>query len=286
MLQIVRFPQREPPDNWHIKCSSFLGNHPRGDILMKAKIAVMAAAAAGLLAFGGSAAFAGNVNFNFNFAGPDQTLGNSASYTSGAATITAYGYECSASDSTSTARLSSCSASALYQKNDGGAEVGLGLAGETDHEIGYNGANADFVMGLDLSNLFSLGARSVTLTFGSLQPGEAAAALGYGSNPFGASSFLLTNTKAWCGYQTAGCVYNGNIVSATFGLNAQDEFLVLMSPCGASTVTQTGDCGSNVTLDSLNATSATPEPGTIALCMTGLLMLGFVTRKRWTMQRM
>lgn len=243
------------------------------------------AAAVGILIFGASSAFAGPTSFNFGFAGSDQTLGTSASYMSNGATITAYGYECTASDSTSTATLSACSASALYQKNDGGAELGLGLAGETDHEIGYDGASADFVMGLDLSNLFSLGARSVTLTFGSVQPGEAFAALGYGANPFGGSSFALTNTEAWCGYQTAGCVYNGDVVSATFALNAQDDFLVLMSPCGASTVTTTGDCGSNVTLGSMSATSATPEPGTIALFATGLLILGFATRKRWATQR-
>lgn len=248
---------------------------------MKARIATLAVAAAGLLAFGASAAFAGSVSFDFNLGGADGPLGNTVSYTSGAATITAYGYECTASDSTSAATLSDCSGSALYQKSDGGAEVGLGLAGETDHEIGYD-QTGDFVMGLDLSDLFSLGARSVTLTFGSVQPGEAFAALGYGANPFGASSFALTNTKAWCGYETAGCVYNGDVVSATFDLNAQDEFLVLMSPCGASYPSTTGYCGSNVTLDTV---SSTPEPGTIALFMTGLLMLGFATRKRWAMQR-
>lgn len=242
---------------------------------MKAKIAVVAA---GFLAFGASAAFAGSVNFNFNLAGPNQTLGNSQSYTSNGATITAYGYECTASDSTSTATLSACSGSALYAKNGGGAEVGLGLAGEKDHEIGYDGANADFVVGLDLSDLFNLGVRSITLNFGSVQPGEAFAALGYGASPFGASSFTLTNTKAWFGNDGS----YGDVDGATFDLNAQDEFLVLMSPCGASSVSTTGLCGSNVTLDSV---SATPEPGTIALFMTGLLMLGFVVRKRWAGQR-
>ncbi|HKF51446.1 MAG TPA: PEP-CTERM sorting domain-containing protein [Candidatus Acidoferrales bacterium] len=241
--------------------------------------------AMGILIFGATSAFAGPTNFNFGFGGSDQTLGTSASYTSNGATVTAFGYECTASDSTSTATLSACAGSALFQKNDGGAEFGLGLAGETDHEIGYDGANADYVMGLDLSNLLSLGARSITLTFGSVQPGEAFAALGYGSNPFGASSFALTNTQAWCGFQTAGCTYNGDVVSATFSLNSQDDFLVLMSPCGASSVTTTGNCGSNVTLGSLSGTSATPEPGTIALFATGFLMLGFATRKRWATQR-
>lgn len=251
---------------------------------MKVKIAMVGAALAGILAFGASAAFAGNLSFNFSFGGADGPLGNTASYTSNGATVTAYGYDCTASDSTSTATLSGCSASALYQKNDGGSEVGLGLAGETDHEIGYD-QTGDYVMGLDLSQLLGKGVTSMTLTFGSVQPGEAFAALGYGSNPFGASSFMLTNTKAWCGYQTVGCSYNGDVVSATFGLNAQDDFLVLMSPCGASTVSKTGYCGSNVTLDTLSGTSSTPEPGTIALFMTGLLMLGFITRRRWAMQR-
>lgn len=237
-----------------------------------------------MLALGASAAFAGTVNVNFNFGGSDGPLGNTASYTSGAAMITAYGYECTASDSTSTATLSACSGSPLYQKSDGGAEVGLGLAGETDHEIGYD-RSGDFVMGLDLSDLVSLGVRSITLDFGSLQPGEAGAALGYASNPFGLSSFTLTNTQAWCGYKTPTCKYSGDTASETFNLNASDEFLVLMSPCGASTVSKTGYCGSNVTLDTLSGTSATPEPGTIALFLTGLLMLGFVTRRRWAVQR-
>lgn len=244
------------------------------------------ATAIGILLFGAASAFAGPTSFNFNFGGPDgQLTNNPASYASGMATVTVTGYECTASDSTSAAMLSGCSLSPLYQKMDGGAEVGLGLAGETDHEIGFDGGSADFVMGLDLSDLFSLGVRSVTLTFGSVQPGEAFAALGYGANPFGMSSFALTNTKAWCGFETVGCVYNGDVVSATFGLNAQDDFLVLMSPCGASTVTTTGDCGSNVTLDTLSGASATPEPGTIALFVTGLAMLGFATRKRWATQR-
>lgn len=264
---------------------------------MRAKIATLAVAAAGLLAFGASAAFAGSLSFNFNFAPPpgtDMELGTTANYTSNGVTITAYGYECTATngvtkttDASSTATLSSCSASNLYEKNDGGFELGLGLNGEEDHEIGLD-PDGDFVMGLNLSNLLSAGVKNFTLTFGSVEPGEAFAALGYSSNPFLAGTpFALTNTKAWCGFETAGCVYSGkdgDIVSATFDLNSNDDFLVLMAPCGADPANPTGangGCGSNVTLDSLT----TPEPGTIALFMTGLLMLGFVTRRRWAMQR-
>lgn len=232
-------------------------------------------------------AFAGSVNFNFGFGGPDSALGASQSYTSNGATITAYGYVCSAASASSTATLSNCAATDLYAKGDGPSETGLGLVGEGggENEIGFDGTSTDYVMGLNVTSLFKLGATSMTLTFGSVQPGEAFAVLGYGSNPFAAGTpFALTNTKAWCGYQTAGCVYNGDVVSATFGLNAQDEYLVLVSPCGASS-NPNGVCGGNVLLDSLNSTAPTPEPDSLLLFGTGLLALAFAARKRFAFAR-
>lgn len=230
--------------------------------------------------FGATSAFAGSVNFSFGFVGPDTKLGTSATYMDNGAAITAFGYECSAATASSTATLSNCSASDLYQKNDGGDEIGLGLFGENPgHEIGYDGAHSDYVMGLNVSDLYDMGVTSLTLTFGSVEPGEAFAVLGYSSDPFVAGTpFALTNTKAWFGN-------NGSypdIDSATFDLNAQDQFLVLVAPCGADLSNPNGPCGSNVTLVSVNST---PEPGTIALFATGLLMLGFAARKRFIMQR-
>jgi hypothetical protein len=229
-------------------------------------------------------AFAGSTNFSFGFGGSDMTLGTSQGYMSNGATITAYGYQCSATTPSSTDTLSNCSASALYQKNDGGAEVGLGLAGETDHEIGWDGPNSDFVVGLDVSSLFKLGATSMTLSFGSVQPGEAYAIFGYGSSPFGGSVMLSGHLVDGQLVGNDGST-TAQVFSSTIDLNASDEFLVFTSPCSAAAPGSPLDCGSNVTLGSLTSSAPTPEPGTLALFMTGLLALGFCMRRRLAFQR-
>jgi len=217
-------------------------------------------------------AFASGVNINFG--GVDGTLGTSAAYGSGGLTVTASGYICDAATPSSTNTLSNCAATALYQKNDSLAENGLGLAGQGggQNEIGWDGPSADYVIGLDVSNLFNLGVTSIKLSFGSVQPGEAYAILGYASDPFLNSSFALTNTKAFVGNDGS---TSAQVFSSTIGLNANDEFLVLVSPCGASL--KPPPCGSNVLLDSL--TAPTPEPGTLLLMGSGLLLLGFGVRR-------
>jgi hypothetical protein len=222
--------------------------------------------------FGATSAFAGTVNFNFVFSGPDMTLGTSQTYTSNGATITAFGYECSAPNPSSVSTLSDCVGSDLYQ-----SPTGLGLAGEMYHDIGWDSATADYVVGLNLSDLLTLGAKWVTMTYNTILPWQAWVALGYSSDPFasGAPIPLGANTKAW-----------SEVDSATFDLNTQDQYLILIASCGASL--QPPPCGSDVTPISLSASSTapTPEPGTIALFATGLLMmLGFAARKRFAIQR-
>lgn len=244
--------------------------------------------AIGILVFGAASAFAGPTTFNFGFAplpSADKELGKTANFTSNGATITAFGYECSAPNTTAQATLADCKGTDLYEKNDGGSEMGLGLAGESDHEIGMDSTSADFVLGLDVSNLVKMGATSMTLSFGSVQPGESYAIFGYGMNPFSSGSVSLM------GQLVDGQLVGNNgsttaqVFSSTIGLNASDEFLVFTSPCDANgnPSERNGPCGSNVTL--AGGVATTPEPGTIALFVTGLAMLGFATRKRWATQR-
>ena len=219
-------------------------------------------------------AFAGPVNFDFVFTGSNSTLEISQIYTSNGATLTDYGFECSAPSASSVSTLSSCAASDLYQSANG-----VGLAGLSNHLLGYESSTQDFVEGMNLSDLLSLGVKGVTITFNNVGPGEAFAVLGYPSNPFASGSpIVLTNTKAW-----------SEVDSATFDLNAQDDFLILISPCGAAwpPSKRNGPCGSYLAPVSLTASAVapTPEPGTVALFATGLMLLGFATRKRWAMQR-
>jgi PEP-CTERM motif len=244
-------------------------NYELEEVYMKIKVSVILFAACLVAA---APAFANSVNYTFG--GPDGTLGTSAVYGSGSLTVTAFGYVCHAATPSSTDTLSDCGASNLYQKDDGDGEYGLGLADEEFHEIGWDDATHDYVMGLDVSNLLNAGFRSLTMTFGSVEGGEAYAVLGYASDPFlSGDPFTLTNTKAWFGNDGD----ENEVYSSTFDLNSDDQYLVLISPCGASN-NPDGPCGSNVTLYSM--TASTPEPGSLALLATGLLTLVFILRRR------
>jgi len=163
-------------------------------------------------------------------------LGLTASYTSNLVTITAAGF-----DATSTS--ASLKPLALFRKNDGGDENGLGLANITSpsqfpvHSSPHNEINTyDFIQ-LDVNNLLAF--NPYTITIGSLQSGGSFAV--YGTNTAGdltSATFLQGGN----GNQT-----NNGLLSVTF----TDSFRYL-------DIIGTNE---DVLLNSLSMTSV-PEPST------------------------
>ena len=114
----------------------------------------------------------GGGTWNLNL--PNGTLGTSQAYTVNGVTITAYGFN-NGNPGTPTA---------LYGKNDGGDENGVGINSNVNHEIDIN----HFVQ-LDLNQLIAANATAATMTIGSMQAGEPANV--YGSNSLGVIGTLL-----------------------------------------------------------------------------------------------
>ena len=112
------------------------------------------------------------VAWNFNL--PSGKLGNSQTYTVNGLTITAYGF------------LNNGQATALYGKNNGGDESGVGIAGASDNEI----TTANFVQ-LDLTQVIASGAQNATILLNSVQTGEGFNI--YGSHTKGSVGTILVS---------------------------------------------------------------------------------------------
>jgi hypothetical protein len=105
---------------------------------------------------------------------PSGTMGTSQTFTVNGKTITAYGFN-NGNPGTPTA---------LYGKNGGGDETGLGINSDVNFEIDIN----HFVQ-LDLNQIIAAGVTSGTMMVGSMQAGEPANV--YGSNTLGVQGTLL-----------------------------------------------------------------------------------------------
>jgi hypothetical protein len=118
----------------------------------------------------------GNGTSTWNFATPTGNQGNTQPYTVNGITITAYGYK------------NSGTATALYGRNDGADEYGLGIAGTAENEIDLS----NFVQ-LDLSGAIASGAQNAMMIVTSVQSGESFNV--YGSNTLGSIGTLLLSNK-------------------------------------------------------------------------------------------
>lgn len=143
----------------------------------------------------------------------------------------------------------------LYYKSEGGDEVGLGLATSNDHEI-----NAGQSIMFDLSSLFSHNVTSLTLMLGSVTGDDSAQVCGGGE--------CLT-------FNSSDDDKSVSILSLYFAMKASDS----------SQLTITGVSG-NVLVDQIQATttSAVPEPSSLLLLGSGLLVMAGGTRRRLLMK--
>ena len=193
-----------------------------------------------LLAVGASSA--ANAATTIGFGTPSGNLGTSHSYSSGGLTVAASGY------------TDSNAPTALYGKNSGGDEIGLGLANDPagQNEIYYGKGYVQ----LDVSALFGK-VSGVSFSTNSTSDGEQWSV--FGSNIAGSYSglALLTGTK------------ESSTALPNFGAFKYYDF--------AST---SASGGKNYLLGSVTLTPAVPEPATWAMMLVGFGGLGVAIRYR------
>ncbi len=213
------------------------------------KLAILAGAA--VLAAG-----AANAAVTFNFDSPTGNLGDTHTYTESGLSIVASGFSAKKSGMT-------LHPTALFGKQDGGDENGLGLNNDPtgDHEIHFG---SGFVQ-LDVSDLFGkVNPNSVDFTAGSTTNGEEWEV--FGSNTADSYSGagpiepLLTGN------------YETPVALPDFGTFKYYDFVEKSDPGGQ---------GDNFLISEITAVpTAVPEPATWAMMLVGFFGLGGVLRSR------
>lgn len=180
--------------------------------------------------------------------GNDVSLGNTDSFTKSGVTLNAAGFNSSYTTplTVGVTTLTLGSPTALYAKNDGTGETGLGITDKSDHEI-------DSTTTVKLSSTTPI----TGLTIGSAQQGEGYALFGpnmkfieeaVGPGPGGSATLTIT------------------------GLDLTTVYVTSYGPDAAS-----GD--SNITVESVTLTPV-PEPSTLAIAGLGALGFGAYAWRR------
>jgi hypothetical protein len=184
-----------------------------------------------------------------NFGTPTGNQGPTHTYTDGSLSVQAAGYASNGG-----------SATALYGKNNGGDESGLGLAADPSNQ---NEIYRNAFVQLDVSGLFG-NVSDVQFLMGSTTLGEEWSV--YGSNSAG--SFNLADLVIG-GANDEG-VWHDLFSAPGWGTYQFYDFVSLGT---------NGQTAGNVLLGELNATPSVPEPATWAMMLLGFGAMGVAVRR-------